>query len=106
MSLLGGPGDRAGQQAIKTLKETLHTSSVAIFLLKMKRIYSLNNILEIPKKIIREKLSANDPYETQSMTAFTDVFEREFPFCDLSQGQIGKSLFLEKGIPFSRNFIV
>ena len=83
-----------------------HISSVAIFLFKMKRIYSLNNILEIPKKSIGEKLSVNDPYETQSMTAFTDVFEREFPFCDVSQGQIGKSLFLEKGIPFSRNFIV
>ena len=28
-----------------------------------------------------------------------DAFERKFPFCDVAQGQIGKSLILQKGIP-------
>ena len=36
----------------------------------------------------------------------TDVFERKFSFCDIAQGQIGKSLILLKEIPLYEGSIM
>ena len=36
---------------------------------------------------------------------YITVFKREFPICDVAQGQIGIPLFCQKGIPLSGSLL-
>ena len=56
------------------------------------------------KKYLKSILKG--PFESHYSTVITDVFIREFPICDVAGGQFGKSLFLGKGIPISKTFIL
>ena len=52
------------------------------------------------------KSTLKGPFELQYSTVVTGVLMREFPICDIPGGQFGKSLFLQKGIPISKTFIL